>query len=132
MAQPKSDYAELHPIYTTYKAASALVFDRSVAGGNANVEKAVMKTATDREVALVTAGLQVLGILKKLEPDNYCSVHEGRYILVTGDGTTINVGDFVVGGATAGLVKARVAEAFLNAKVVALGDVSNTFWVQIL
>jgi len=131
MAQPTSEYFELHPIYVTYKAASGIVFDRTLAGGSASVEKTVMKTATDREVALVTAGLAVFGLLKKVEPDNFCSVHEGRYVVLPTDGTAVAVGDYVVGGATAGTVKTRTAEAFLNAKVVALGAVANTVIVQL-
>lgn len=131
MAQPTAEFYELHPIYTTYKAASGITFDRAQVGGSSAVEKAVKKTANDREVALVADGDQILGLLKKVEPDNFCSVHEGRYVELTGDGTTINVGDFVCGGATAGLIRAVGVATHRNARVVAAQG-NSKFMVQIL
>lgn len=131
MAQPTSEFYELHPIYTTYKAAAGIVFDRTKAGGSASAELAVKKTATDREVDLVADGDRIHGLLKKVEPDNFCSVHEGRYVELTGDGSAIAVGDFVCGGAVAGQIRAVGAATHRNAQVVA-SQGNAKFMVQML
>lgn len=130
MAQPKAEFNELHPIYTTYKCAPAIVFDRTKAGGSVDAEKAVKKTTVDREVALVADADQIFGLLKKVEPDNHGAIHEGRYIDLPGDGSAINIGDFVCGGAVAGQIRAVGAVAFRNAKVVAAGSAAGRYMVQ--
>jgi hypothetical protein len=121
MAVPTSDYNELHPIYTTYKAAAGIVWDRTKVQGSTSTGLAVKKTATDREVDLVADGDRIAGLLKKVEPDNFCTVHEGMYIELPDDGTAINNGDFVCGGAVAGKIRAVGAATHRNAQKVAAG-----------
>jgi len=96
---------------TTFVAGAGITFDRTAKNGSAHVGKAVMQSAADT-VVLVTAGLEIFGILTKVEPDGFCSVQDRGYGEVPDDGTAItytNINNGLVGGATAGTVKSATA-----------------------
>lgn len=81
----------------TYKHDGTIVYDATLAGGAAQVGRAVKIVAAD-QVGLTTAGSHVEGKLIKVEAGGYCLVQtKGVTTLPSGTGATATVGRRIMG-----------------------------------
>lgn len=110
MSMTTANKYKLHAKYVTFIAAGSIAYDATAKNGSAHVGKCVMMTAEDT-VGLVTAGLEIIGVLIKVEPDGFCTVQDEGYadVPTTGTVTYTNANNGAVGGATAGYAAVAAA-----------------------
>lgn len=128
----EQNFNEVHADYVTMEHDSSIVYDENQDGGSAQVGKAVMMVAQG-EVGLVATNGKVFGKLISVEDDGFCTVQDEGYAELPTDGTPIVYtgaagANGLIGGATAGTVKAGSGEAVTAIKA---GSVTNTVIAKI-
>lgn len=90
----------------TMKASATIAASFSILKKNGSdlVGKVVM-LSDDNEVEIITTNSKVFGQLKEVLDDGYCVVTDEGWTDLPTDGTAINYGSGLLGGATAGTVK---------------------------
>lgn len=137
MADPRDvlSHTGNHARFEAFKHDSTIVYDRTKAGGSAQVGLAVTMAADD-QVTLIGDGERLLGKLIGVEPGGVCAVQVAGFMrLPAGDSATVTVGSAVVGdlGAssaegyiqTAPAAGATYAAAEVNLLARARGIISN-------
>lgn len=125
----QKSYDNIGGEYVTFVAdGSTITFDSTLAGGSAEVGRAV-KLSTDDVVALVGDGEKVKGKLLLVEPDLRCNVQvEGFCLLPAGDSATLTIGGTIVGAtrsSVGGYIKAATTTGVAVGSIINNDDVNN-------
>lgn len=95
----------------TFKYDSTIVFSATTDGGSASINLAVTMVGNS-QVGLTQDGNMIVGKLKRVEADGYCTVQvEGGMTLPAGNGATVTNGSKPVGALGAASAKGYIRNA---------------------